>query len=71
MIAPRVTVERPLGDICRFARNAVDPRDARCDREITLDGITYRCARFSPAGRCHEGVHDANLKHSDGGLVRW
>ena len=64
--------ERPRRDLdtCRFSQTPGDNRDRRCRCEITLGMLTYRCARFGRDGE-HEGIHDANLKHSDGGLVRW
>lgn len=66
----RLRVDRPTRDIdaCHFMASGL--RDKRCRHEITLDRITYRCARFALDG-VHDGIHDANLKHSDGGLCRW
>lgn len=51
---------------------AIDPRD-RCTRTIVLDGKTYRCARVVSSRTLgfHEGIHDANAVHGDGGEVRW
>lgn len=69
-VVRRLRTERPTPNIdaCRFAAEV--PHDARCHHEITLGGITYRCARFGRYG-LHDGIHDARLKHSDNGLVRW
>lgn len=38
----------------------------RCRSTIVLDGVGYRCWRVH-----HTGAHDALVKHSDCGLVRW
>lgn len=45
-----------------------DPKSEQCTATISLDGKRYRCAR-----RYHycQGAHDADVKHTDGGLVRW
>lgn len=43
------------------------PAKPRCRGYIVLDGMLYRCRRI-----VHEqGAHDAQAKHTDGGLVRW
>lgn len=39
----------------------------RCKAEILLDGKLYRCSR----GHHIDGIHDANTRAADGGLVRW
>lgn len=43
-----------------------DPRSVPCRATITLDGIAYACTR-----RDHVGPHDADVRHLDGGWVRW
>lgn len=39
----------------------------RCHHVILLNGVEYDCKRQF----CHGGVHDAFIRHSDGGLVMW
>lgn len=46
----------------------VEYRDSkRCKRTIKLGDATYRCSRTDHI----DGIHDANARHADGGLVRW
>lgn len=42
----------------------------RCKCTITLGDRTYACVRGG-RDRVHDGAHDANVRHTDGHLVRW
>ena len=61
-MARRIVTDRPPSSVVELEHNP----NKRCGREIDLDGTTYSCARGS-----HEGIHDAFVRHADGGLVRW
>lgn len=68
MIARRILEQSPPSTTHQAAR---DPKRA-CRRTIMLDGVRYRCAReVRTVDREHDGIHDAFVRHSDAGLVRW
>lgn len=58
----RILGERPPSSAFSAA---IDPK-RQCGREIMLDGTRYCCLRDHVSG-----IHDAFIRHTDGGIVRW